>query len=430
MRDLVLMMTFMGILPFVWSRPYIGILLWAWISYMNPHRLTYGFAYNFPFAMLIAGVTILSALKDRSDKSVPWNALTLTWLTYIFWFSFTTIFALHPEAAFNDWVTMLKIQLISFMTIMLCKEKYQLQALIWTIAFSIGFYGIKGGVAVIMHGGSYKIFGPVQSSIADNNDLALALLMMVPLIRYCQRLVTNKWLSWFLLLCLGLVIASIIGSYSRGSMLAGVFVLAYYWWKGQNKLRNLLLVIFACVALLPAMPDAWFERMNTISSYDEDASAQGRINAWGTAINLANARITGGGFRTFTQDVFDIYAPVEDISHDAHSIYFQALGSHGYIGLLLFLLLGFHALRTANWILRQTKGIAELKWLYEMMIAIQVCLIAYATGGAFLTLANFDLYFHLLAILVIARLYVERYQQTQPGAAPKLGFKPWLKAKP
>lgn len=431
MRDLALMMTFLGILPFVLSRPYIGILLWSWFSYMNPHRLTYGFAYSFPFAMIIALVTIVAGVKDQSSKSIPWNGFTLTWLVFIVWFSITTIFAFHPDSAIPDWIMMLKVQLISFMTIMLCKQKHQIQSLIWVIAFSIGFYGIKGGISVISHGGQYKVFGPAQSSIADNNDLALALLMIVPLLRYCQSLVKKPWLSWLLLLMLGLVIASIIGSYSRGAMLAGVFVLLYYWLKGRNKLRNALVVAFGILVLLPLMPEAWFQRMNSINEYQEDGSAQGRINAWWTAFYVANDRITGGGFRTFSQDVFDRYAPVQDTFHDAHSIYFQVLGSHGYIGLVLFLLLGVHALRTANWLLHHTKNNLELKWLYELTIAVQVSLIAYASGGAFLTLANFDLYYQLLAILIVARQHVEQQAQLTPAKHRAKGsFKPWLKAKP
>ena len=48
------------------------------------------------------------------------------------------------------------------------------------------------------------------------------------------------------------------------------------------------------------MPDQWFDRMNTIQSYQEDASAMGRINAWWFAFNLANDHpITGGGLRGF-----------------------------------------------------------------------------------------------------------------------------------
>ena len=36
--------------------------------------------------------------------------------------------------------------------------------------------------------------------------------------------------------------------------------------------------------------------MKTIGTYEQDASAMGRLNAWSMTINLAKHRITGGGF--------------------------------------------------------------------------------------------------------------------------------------
>ena len=52
------------------------------------------------------------------------------------------------------------------------------------------------------------------------------------------------------------------------------------------------------------------ERMSTISTYDQDASAMGRINAWMMAWNLAVDRFPiGGGFAAWAPDVYQLYAP-------------------------------------------------------------------------------------------------------------------------
>jgi hypothetical protein len=37
MRDILVTLIVFGALPFVFKRPYIGVLLWVWISVMNPH---------------------------------------------------------------------------------------------------------------------------------------------------------------------------------------------------------------------------------------------------------------------------------------------------------------------------------------------------------------------------------------------------------
>ena len=62
----------------------------------------------------------------------------------------------------------------------------------------------------------------------------------------------------------------------------------------------------------------------------------GRINAWTMALNLAKDNFFGGGFSIYESAVFARYAPDPE-ARAAHSIYFQVLGEHGFVGLFLFL---------------------------------------------------------------------------------------------
>jgi hypothetical protein len=59
MRDIALALFIFGMIPFILMRPFIGLLIWSWLGYMNPHRLCYGFAYSFPWVMLVAIVTLI-----------------------------------------------------------------------------------------------------------------------------------------------------------------------------------------------------------------------------------------------------------------------------------------------------------------------------------------------------------------------------------
>ena len=59
----------------------------------------------------------------------------------------------------------------------------------------------------------------------------------------------------------------------------------------------------------------------------------GRINSWHMAFNVANDRpLVGGGFELYTPKTFARYAPNPEAIHSAHSVYFQILGEHGYVG--------------------------------------------------------------------------------------------------
>jgi probable O-glycosylation ligase (exosortase A-associated) len=148
--------------------------------------------------------------------------------------------------------------------------------------------------------------------------------------------------------------------------------------------------------------------MGTISTYEQDASARGRLNAWQMCINVANDRILGGGFDMYSVEMYALYAPVQGIRLVAHSIYFQMLGEHGYIGLGIFLLLGGFGWRTAARLRKTAKAHPDFRWAGQLAGMCQVSLVGYAVGGAFLSLAYFDLPYDLLAALVIAQRIVLR----------------------
>jgi probable O-glycosylation ligase (exosortase A-associated) len=157
------------------------------------------------------------------------------------------------------------------------------------------------------------------------------------------------------------------------------------------------------------MPEKWESRMRSIQTYEQDTSAMGRINAWMMAFNLANDRpLIGGGFEIYNKELFGRYAPDPDDVHAAHSIYFQMLGEHGYVGLGLFLLLWILVWRDASWIAREARSRDELRWAADLARMIQVSLVGYAVGGAFLNLAYYDVPYNLLVALVLTRLLVER----------------------
>jgi probable O-glycosylation ligase (exosortase A-associated) len=170
---------------------------------------------------------------------------------------------------------------------------------------------------------------------------------------------------------------------------------------------------FMIPALYFFMPPHWHERMDTIGHYEEDASAMNRIEAWTMAYNAANAKLFGGGFGMWSPEMYAAYGPKitgkPPGTRGAHSIYFSVLGEHGWVGLVLFVGVFLAAWRTANTIIRQTRDVEELAWLTDLARMVQVSFVAYATGGAFQSLAYFDYPWHLVSILVIGRCLVERY---------------------
>jgi probable O-glycosylation ligase (exosortase A-associated) len=201
---------------------------------------------------------------------------------------------------------------------------------------------------------------------------------------------------------------AVLTTQSRGAVLAIAGMAAMLWWKGKEKVPLAFGLAIVVPLVLTFMPDEWWARMQTISSYQQDTSALGRINAWWFAFHLSlDHPIVGGGFEAFNPELFLKYAPNPLDFHDAHSIYFQVLGEQGYVGLVLFIALGLAVVRTGGWIERQAARIPDMGWAARAAAMIQVGLVGYAVGGAFLGLAYFDLVYHMIAAMVILRALVE-----------------------
>ena len=143
-RDFAVTAVILSLLPVSLLHPWIGILTWSWIGYMNPHRLTYGFAYNLPFAFLVMAATLVGLLFTREKKGLPGSSEVFLLLALWGWFLVTTMFAFYPEDAWTHFVKISKILLGAFLTIALFQDARRLQMLIWVIAGSIGFYGLEG----------------------------------------------------------------------------------------------------------------------------------------------------------------------------------------------------------------------------------------------------------------------------------------------
>ena len=150
---------------------------------MNPHRLVYGFAYDFPWAMIVGAATLIGLVTTKDRQAIPWCRETIILAMFVLWMIVTTLFSLEPELAWLQLEKVLKIQLMVFVTLMLLNTRFKLEIYIWIIVLSFGFYGVKGGIFTLLTGGAYHVMGPTGSFIGGNNEMGLALIMVFPLLR-------------------------------------------------------------------------------------------------------------------------------------------------------------------------------------------------------------------------------------------------------
>ena len=420
MRDIVVSLALLVLVPLSAFHPWIGAMSWTWISLMSPHRLAYGFMYDMPAAMLVGGATLLGMVFSRDPKRLP-AAAPLFWLAaFGLWMVVTLFFSIDPGPYnVNQLDKVLKIYFMTFVVVTVIHTRRQVDILVAVSALSIAFYGIKGGIFTLLTGGSDRIFGP-DGFVAGNNEIGLALVMTIPLLYYTLMQATGKWTRRGLWAAMVLCAISALATYSRGALLAICAMTAMFIIRSPVR-KNLVLPILAMLIFTFAfMPDKWWDRMGTIGEYQEDESAMGRINAWTVAWRVATTHFFGGGFSLETPEIFARFAPNPNFIAVAHSIYFQVLGQHGFVGLLLFVCFWFSTVRTARWLYKYST--AESDRLLARMV--EVSLVGYATGGAFLNLAYFDGPYYLMAALVVVRYKLMNNRRPTIAAEPRPGAPP------
>src|SRR5678815_2037496 len=114
--------------------------MWVWIGVMNPHRLSWCIAYSFPVAQVIAAATFVALAFSREPLRLKGGFAAVALALFVLWTCVTTLFALVPESAQLMLERVLKIQLFTFIALLVLHKRIHVIALIWVLVLSIGYY--------------------------------------------------------------------------------------------------------------------------------------------------------------------------------------------------------------------------------------------------------------------------------------------------
>ena len=93
--------------------------------------------------------------------------------------------------------------------------------------------------------------------------------------------------------------------------------------------------------------------------------------------------------------------PNTEVGRAAHSIYFQVMGDHGFVGLAIFLaFLGFTFVKASR-LSRKARKLGGPEWIVNLATMLQLSLFAYALGGAALSFAYFELLYGIIALVIV-----------------------------
>ncbi len=409
LRGILLALWIFPSLPICLFRPFYGIILWTIISFTSVQWYTFS-AYSLPWAMVVAIPTIVGSFLFgrgwRNVLSVQGSLMVVLWM----WFTVTTLTAVdtpiladNAEWTWFRWGFVTKVILMTIIAVAVIDSFERLQTLVRVIAVCFGIFVVKCLPFLIFQGGEDRVYGPEKSMIADNNDFGLALNMTVPIFFFLAQSETRPWvkrLFWFLTVA---TVPAIFFTYSRGALVGLVAITGVMFL--QLKRRGILVPLFlvaVSIAVLMA-PDKWKSRMDPTRQDAMDGSAYSRINAWTFSWRLAlDYPVTGGGFDTFTKELFVRYAPVARDVHGPHSIYFGVLAEHGFPGLALYLTFVTSVLVALRRLVRWARMRGDdLVANYANMFFIS--LVGFMISGFFLGRQYFDYMFTIVACVIVLK---------------------------
>ena len=186
--------------------------------------------------------------------------------------------------------------------------------------------------------------------LGDPNDLALVLLMYVPL--FAELVLGTRGLQrvcWGS--ALAILVAGIFATVSRGGALGLMAALGFTFYdRGGLSLRLFLAPTLAAIVvgllLLAGVND---RSSGAFKPGQIDESAQGRLDMWGSGIRMtAHNPLLGVGFGQFA-DNYESYArnPVVFGQRDAHNSFIKAAAETGLVGFIPFMALVILTFRVA-----------------------------------------------------------------------------------
>jgi putative inorganic carbon (HCO3(-)) transporter len=371
--------------------------------------------------MVVAIPTLLGTLFTREINRSFLMRETVLLLTLWFWFVFTFLHASHVPLfqghiadGQDELIRVCKILLMTMVVILLVTTRERLKLLMLVTALSLGLLGIKAALFGVRTSGEFRVWGPPESFLADNNAFGLALNMALPIFFFLARMEENRLLRRILNAAFICGIFSVILTYSRGGLLGLAAALGLIALKSRRPMVAGFLLVVGTFLVLTFAPAAWMTRMGTFLQGNLDGSANQRLIAWRTTWNFVqDYPITGGGFQNLPDiGVFQRYQP-EPLpggfpSTGPHSIYFQELEEHGFVGLGLYLLLVMSCLSSMRGLRNRAKQLHFVSWIIPYTHMVEVSIVTFLVSGAFLGFANFDLYFQIVATVIVLKILYRR----------------------
>lgn len=428
MRDIVVTILLLAVMPTCFRKPFVGLLVFSLLAYMRLQDLTWGFARTIRWSFYVAVITFGGFFVSQRERRFMLSDLRCTiMMVLVALVGLSILKNRGPDPSdLPSFVEFIKIVLVALFTTGMVHSRERLRMILWVITLSFAFFGFKSGIVGILTGGGAQIIQGPGGMLKDNNDFALALSMGIPMMVMLGHSERRDILRKALLTCVPLTMITVAMTHSRGgflAMLIGILVLTS---RSRNRIAGFAMMGLMALGGFLMAPKGVVERLQSIAAYQEDASAQARLAAWRTAgVMIRENPVFGVGFGHF-QDNYVRYDPARvdeelDVhkAHVAHNSYLQIWAECGTPTFLLYLIL----ILVSYIDLWSVRGMARRRfhssWILNYATMFEASLTTFMVGSVFLNRAHFDLFYHWVA-LILAFTTIARRHMDDPVYYPTL----------
>ena len=360
-----------------------------------------------PLGLVLACV-MAANLRPLSEA---WQDPLSKWL--LAYFGIIAFGLVHADVtlyAFNVTKLVLGYLLLAFVIVRICTTLDRIRGVFAVLIMAHLFLLVMNPAAILNPEQRNYIIG--GSFLGDGNDFSLSICITAPMAIELALASKSRLLQLLLWGALLVLCLAVVASQSRGGTLGLIAVGGYLWLRGPRKGLTMVLALIAVVAIVSYAPEQYFERMHTITSYQTDGSAMGRITAWKAAIQmLLDHPFWGVGAGMFPVSFGTIYRPAESMPWlTAHSMYFLVLGELALPGIIALVALIFGNLRANRRAVHAqdvaVNGVRQRpfpKGANRVLYLLSAGMVGFAVSGAFLSVAYYPHIFVLTALMISAR---------------------------
>ncbi len=427
MRDIIIVALTLAAVPFAFRRPFFGLMVFSWLAYMRPQNLCWGFARGTRLSFYLGLTMVFGWVFFEFGRRPFFRRCPLAWLLLgclaCVALSLTKCYELDRNV-WRYFIEFAKVIAVALFTLGQVTTRQRLRAMLWVIALSLGFYGVKAGLWGALTGGVIKQ-GP-GGMLEDNNDFALAMVMNLPVLFYLGRTEKSLLIRRFCNACFFFSCVTVLLTHSRGGFLSMVVVFMALAWRSGKLFQASLLLFASGIAFLLFAPDHVVERLMLLKQGAAEGSAGARILSWTAGLRMiADNPWFGVGMRNY-QIGYEVYAP--DLlmatgskeGHVAHNSYLQMWAEAGTPALLFYLALLASVFLTARKVRQIAGRRPHMEWAVAYSKIFEITMAGFMLGSFFLNRAHFDLTYHWVA-LAGALGYVARVEALKvPQRGPKI----------